>query len=189
MKRLVIDILLGIFVLTACSPAAQESLTPDVELSESYVLPGFAFSINYPAGWQADTRGTFTVITELEEDHQNAFDNDYAPKGYEVALDHVALSFLRDRGLPSDPSLEDLFNFNMEFFGVQEPTEVSQIVVFGVPAMSAKFQIDERWGLVSTGFLEQRVFVLVISAPSEDALAEFAPTWARILENIKPVAE
>lgn len=46
MKRPVIGILLGAFVLAACSPAAQESLTSDVELAETYVLPDFAFSID-----------------------------------------------------------------------------------------------------------------------------------------------
>jgi hypothetical protein len=158
-------------------------------LTDTYTLPDFGFSIDYPAGWQADTQATFTVITELDEDFQNAFDNDYTPRGYEVALDHIALSFLSERGLPSDPSLEELFEFNMEFFGVREPTDMSEIVVFDVPAISARFKIDERWGVVTTGFKDQRVFLLVITAPSEEALDEIMPTWAKMLASIKPVAE
>jgi uncharacterized protein YjbI with pentapeptide repeats len=133
-----------------------------VELAETHVITDFGFSIDYPAGWLAKTQGTETAISELEEDHQRFFQGAFPVKGYQISLDHR---------------------------GMEEPIDVSEITIFGVPALKAKAHNDEGWEVAYQGFIDEEVFLFGIKAPTEEALDQFAPTWTAMVESIKPVAE
>ena len=152
------------------------------------MFTGFGFRIDLPSGWLAETLETVTAINELEDDHQRAFSGERRRRnGYGVSLDHRALAFMNDLGLPANPSLEDLRKLNAGFFNWQEPMEVSETVVFGVPALKVETHDgNDSWGIFFMGFLEDEAFLFGIGAPSEEALAKIMPTWTRMLESIKP---
>lgn len=189
--HLTVIILLAMLALSSCQNLPTPIVltpTPAVELTETHVFAGFGYSIDYPAGWLAETRGAFTAISELEEDHRRAFIENAPVEGYQVGLDHQRMTFMRGLGLPNDPSLQDLLALNTEFFELQEPMEVSETVIFGVPALSVKAHSESvGWGFGIMGFVNDEAFLLSLSAPSEEALDEFRPTWNRMLESIEPV--
>lgn len=188
-------LLLILLLVAACSgeQAAPESdaepaaETDEYELGESYEFAGFGFSIAIPAGWHADTRGTVTMINELESDHATAFRDEPPPlEGYQIGLDHRNAAFMAGIGLGEDPTLQDLFELNKEFFEWQEPVEVSESEVFGVPALAAKAFDGEDWGYTLMGFVNDEAFLLGYGAPSEEALDGFLPTWEQMVASIVP---
>ena len=160
-------------------------------LTETHVFTGFGFSIDYPSGWLAGTAGSITAISELEEDHTRALAEGASPvKGYRVLQDHRGMEYMRSLGLPEEPSLADLLAVNVEFFGWPQPIEASETVVFGVSSLNVRSHNRfGNWVDFLLGFLDDEAFLLVIDAPSEEALDEIMPTWTRMLESIKPVEE
>jgi hypothetical protein len=167
-------------------PAA--SVAGDVyELDETYVIPGFGFSMAIPAGWHADTRGEVTLINELESDHATAFREDPPPReGYQISLDHRDAAFMAGIGLGDDATLQDLLDLNKDFFDWQEPLEVSESEAFGVPALAARHFDGEEWGYAVMGFVNEEAFLLGFGAPSEEALDAFLPTWQQMVASIAP---
>ena len=113
----------------------------------------------------------------------------HAATGYQLELEHRDFSFMLDIGLGQNPSLQDLLRLNYQAFGWRE-SEASEIIVFGVPALSMETIVeDTRWAYTVMGFLNEEVFRMAMSAPSEEALEVILPVWNRMLESIKPLAE
>ena len=184
MKKYSVVILgIGLLVLVACGQSPDEPSHP-------HVFKGFAFSIDFPEGWLAETRGTITQISELEEDHDRAFrDDPFSPTGYRVSLDHRTISFMRRIGLQENSTLDDLLEFNADEFGWQV-SAVEETQIFGVSALRAKV-VDELGVALDIfmGFIGDEVILFALSAPSEDALEEFMSTWEEMLASIRPVEE
>ena len=174
---------IGLYALVGCGQSPDEPSHP-------HVFKGFAFSIDFPEGWLAETRGTVTQISELEEDHDRAFrDDPFSPTGYRVSLDHRTMSFMRRIGLQENSTLDDLLEFNADEFGWQV-SAVEETQIFGVSALRAKV-VDELGVALDIfmGFIGDEVFLFGLSAPSEDALEEFMSTWEEMLASIRPVEE
>lgn len=174
---------IGLFALVGCGQSPDEPSHP-------HVFKGFGFSIDFPEGWLAETRGTVTQISELEEDHDRAFrDDPFSPTGYRVSLDHRTISFMRRIGLQENSTLDDLLEFNADEFGWQV-SAVEETQIFGVSALRAKV-VDELGVALDIfmGFIGDEVFLFSLSAPSEDALEEFMSTWEEMLASIRPVEE
>ena len=196
MNRIAISLLslvlfLSVFVFYGCTTVPEKPTTSAIKLTETYVFTGFGFSIDYPAGWVANTRMPVTAISELKEDNQRAFGGSFPVKGYLVVLDHRRKAFMRSQfGLPENPTLDDLLKLNTRFSGLQQPMEVSETVVFGASALSVRaHDRHDNWGIVLMGFKDNEAFLLAISTPSEEALDEIIPTWNKMLGSIKPVEE
>ena len=158
-----------------------------LELSETHVFPDFGYSIDYPADWVAGTKNNLTIISELEEDQERIFSDDSSPQGYYVTLDYLDIERLYDLGLRQNPTLRDLLRFNILFLGMPQPRETRQISLFGVPTLRVKAAEEDQWGVAYFGVKDERFFLFVFTAVSEEALDEFMPTWNQLLEGIKPV--
>ena len=157
------------------------------ELDETYVFPGFGFSMAIPAGWHADAEGPATRINELEADHATAFrDNPPPREGYEILHDHRSMLIMRSMGLGVDPTLQDLFEFNKGILEWQEPVEVSESEVFGVPALAARACDTESCEYALMGFVNDEAFYLRSKAGTEEALDAFLPTFEQMVASIAP---
>ena len=180
-----IIVLVGIIVLTGCSSSKSLPLT------DTYVFPDFGFSIDFPEGWYADTdsREPVTWITETEEDFKQRNLQIRKPVGIVIIFDHRTLDWLNVvLGLPENPSINDLFQLNIdEVTHMVNPT-IEEVTLFGVDALRSEFYGEnDSWGITYAGFLEDEAFLLSIVAPSEKALEQFKPTMEAILESITPV--
>ena len=157
------------------------------ELDETYIFPDFGFSMAFPAGWHADTRGPVTRINELEADHATAFrDNSPPREGYEIGHDHRDLNFMASIGLDEEPTLQDLFELNKNVFEWQEPIEVSESEVFGVPSLAARSCGTEGCGYTLMGFVNDEAFYLFVGAETEKELDAFLPTFEQMVASIVP---
>lgn len=173
----------ALIALAGCTQAPEEP-------SNTHIIPRFGFSIDYPQDWLAETQGTITHISELEEDHAHAFlDDQYRPAGYAITLDHRTVSFLQSIGLKENSTLDDLLVFNAGNFDWQEST-VEETEIFGVPALRAK-NVDEDGSArdIFMGFVEDEVFLFGLGSPSEDARDEFSSEWEEMLDSIQPVED
>ena len=167
-----------------------EEAVADVALSETYVIADFGYSIDLPAGWQGETRSPTTILNELDEDHQRAFDDSYDSKGISLSLDHRGMAFMRGIGLTAEePSLEDLLELNQGFFNWQEPFDVSEATLFDEPALVVKAQGDEGFGVNYMGFKDDEAFLFSFAAPTDEAREAFLATWNQMVESIEPVEE
>jgi hypothetical protein len=77
----------------------------------------------------------------------------------------------------------------MVFLCMPEPKSTSETKLFGVPALRAKAGTEGQWGFAYIGIKDDQFLMLIMSAKSEQALDTFAPTWAKMLESIKPAEE
>ncbi len=168
------------------SPDGSTTATA-LELTETHVFPNFGYSIDYPAGWVTGTKNNLTIISELEEDQERIFSDDSSPEGYYVTLDHLDIERLYDLYLSQNPTLRDLLRFNILFLGMPQPRETRQISLFGVPTLRVKAAEEDQWGVAYFGVKDERFFLFVITAVSEEALDEFMPTWNQMVESIKLV--
>ena len=176
-----------VLFLAACSSVTDEATSTQFELTETHVFSGFEFSIDYPAGWLADTNAPASIISELEADHQLALqEEDFDPLGYGIFFDHRDLPFMQELGLPDNPTLDDLLELNRRFFDWEESIEVTELEIFGVPAYSVKTSASSRWGVNIMGIRGDEAFLFGFGAPSEAARDDFLPTWDRILQSITP---
>ena len=84
---------------TSTAPAAPSTgvVAPlPTEVTETHTIPGFGFSIGYPAGWFVETRGSITVIAQTEEQLQARFADPIPPRAaLGVNLDHRTVAFLQ----------------------------------------------------------------------------------------------
>ncbi len=196
-KVYLLALFVSVFLLAACNAGAEEAPvetpTPaadEILLSETYVFPEFGFSIDYPAGWSAETRDAFTVISELESDLQNAFQEGSTPsEGFGLSLEQRPLSFMQGIGLAVGASLEDLFDFNKGFFEWQEPIELIETEAFNAPALSVIATTGDDWSYTLMGYADDRAFLLQFSVPDEQSLNNMMPTWEAMLASIHAVEE
>ena len=179
--------MLSVFVFYGCTTVPRQPTT-DIKLNETHILTGFGFSFDYPAGWIVKTLGPATIISELRKDQRPVLTGRVPLNGYQIVMDHRGLPFMQRRsfGLPEDPSLDDLPEINIRFFGWEE-LEVSETVAFGMPTFRVKTR-DRRdnWVNAIMGFREDEAFILWIAAPSEEQLGNIMPIWNKILESSKP---
>ena len=166
----------------------SDEATPDqVELTETHFFSGFEFSVDYPAGWLADTNAPTSTISELEADHELALqEEEFDPQGYGISFDHRDMPFMQELGLPEDPTLDDLLELNRGFFEWDESIEVTELEIFGVPAYSVETDDGSSWGVNLMGIRGDEAFIFGFGAPSEEARAAFLPTWDLMLQSITP---
>ena len=157
------------------------------QLTETYALTDFGFTIDYPAGWYTGRDGPTSIICELAEDVRRLQIDNAAVSGYCILHEHRDMSFMRAIGLPADARVDDLFQFNLEFFGYQDP-KVTKATLFGVPAIQVIAVDDTGPTLEVTGLLADEAFLLSLQAPTTDALDTFLPTWEAIVAGIAPIA-
>ncbi len=193
------------FLITACNAGAEEDAaaqepesaqqtespaSAEILLSETHTFPGFGFSIDYPAGWSAESRDTVTVIDELESDLSTAFQDNGPPnQGAGISLDQRTMAYMTGIGLAEEPTLEDLFDLNKGFFEWQESVEPEEAEAFGEPALAVRTSSSDTWSYTVMGYANDRAFLLHFSAPTEKELDELMPTWEQILASIQPVEE
>lgn len=167
---------------TALPPTGHPS--ENLYLTETHVIADFGFSIDYPAGWFAGTRDTVTTISQLERDHEHNFGGRLPPLGYQVILDHRDMDFMRDLGLPSDPSLEDLLELNIDYFNLLDP-EVSETEIFGEPALCATVRTKNKCG----GFIGDETFLVSVKAPTKAKFDQVLAIWEEMRRSIEPVPD
>jgi steroid delta-isomerase-like uncharacterized protein len=165
-----------------------EAAMPTYELTGTHEFDGFAFNIDYPAGWFTGISDPVTSIYELEIDKRLIYESGKS-QGYFISLDHRDMAFMQSIGISADnPTLDDLLNLNKEFFGYEEPFEVEETEAFGVPVLQVH-RVDRSniSGIDLMGFVNDEAFLLSINAPSDEALQAFLPTWNTMVESIQPV--
>ncbi len=125
----------------------DEATSAQFELTETHVFSGFEFSVDYPAGWLADTNAPTSIISELEEDHElSLLEEDFDAQGYGISFDHRDIPFMQELGLPDNPTLDDLLELNRGFFEWEESIEVTELEIFGVPAYGVETDDGSDWG-------------------------------------------
>ena len=174
---------LGFFFIAGCGQSG------DLNLSETHVFAGFGFSIDYPQDWFAITEGAVTWIAELELDFNTRHRETPKTEGIKIILDHRPLAFLESLGLPSDsPTINDLFQLNIdELTGMTDP-QITETVLFGVPALRSEYY-ENQWDISYAGFIGDEAFFFIVTAPTKDMLSDFKPTWELMLASITPVDE
>lgn len=168
-------------MLSACGPVIFPELNESIEISD------FGFSIDYPEGWFAEIEGPITWIAELESDFE-ARDEEGNSKGIAISLEHRPIDFLMELGLRGDPpSLNDLFTLNVgELSGMTNPN-ITEVIIFGVPALRSEYY-EDQWDISYAGFLGDEAFYFRLTAPTENMLNDFRPTWEKMLERITPLS-
>jgi len=177
---------------TAAPPTTSAVLTqiPVVaDVTETYTIPGFGFSIDYPAGWLVETREPVTVITQTEEQLEAAFSDTRTPRmGLGVNLDHRTVAFLQDIGLTIDnPTAEDVLEFNTSNFDWTDVRDLGEVEVFGATAVVVRVTNPEGdFSVVYQGVRPDtgEVFLLAFGAPTEESLDAFLPAWEAMFESI-----
>ena len=176
-----------VLILAACSSAPEEASSDQFELTETHEFSGFEFSVDYPAGWLADTNAPASIISELEADHELSLQEaDFDLQGYQIFFDHRDMPFMQELGLPENPTLDDLLELNRGFFEWDESIEVTEVEVFGVPAYRVETDDGSDWGVSLMGIRGEEAFLFGFGAPSEAARDAFLPTWDRMLQSITP---
>lgn len=159
------------------------------DITETYTIPGFGFSIDYPAGWLVETREPVTVITQTEEQLEAAFSDTRTPRiGPDVRLDHRTVAFLQDIGLTTDnPTAEDVLEFNTSEFDWTDVRDLGEVEVFGATAVvvrvtnpDGEFFVAYQGVRPDTG----EVFLIGVGAPTEESLDSFLPVWEAMFESI-----
>ena len=185
--KLHITLIITALLVAGCSQGIPE-------LTETHVFDGIDFSIQYPQGWFAENQGQNSWIIEKEEDLNIRFSNNTTTEGIVIIFEHQPLSFLHSIGLPRDDlSLDTLFAFNIgELTGMTNP-EIIDTEIFGVPAVRSEYyeersgEPQEQWEISYAGLIEDKAFYLIVTAPTEETLNNFKPTWDQMLASITPL--
>ncbi len=174
---------------TSTTTAVLTQIPVVADITETYTIPGFGFSIDYPAGWLVETREPVTVITQTEEQLEAAFSDTRTPRiGPDVRLDHRTVAFLQDIGLTTDnPTAEDLLEFNTSNFDWTDVRDLGEVEVFGATAVvvrvtnpDGEFFVAYQGVRPDTG----EVFLIGVGAPTEESLDAFLPVWEAMFESI-----
>ena len=186
---------------TSASPSTTTSAPPPTtsavltqipvvaDVTETYTIPGFGFSIDYPAGWVVETQEPVTFITQTEEQLEAAFSDTSTPStGLGVNLEHRTVAFLQDIGLTTDnPTAEDLLEFNTSEFDWTDVRDLGEVEVFGATALVVRVTNPEGdFSVVYQGVRPDtgEVFLLAFGAPTEESLDAFLPVWEAMFESI-----
>ena len=163
--------------------AAPIEIPLPTDVTETYSIPGFGYSIDYPSGWFAETRGTSTQFGQIEED---LFSD--SREGLGVSLDHRTVAFLQGIGLASDdPTAQDLVEFNSANFDWTDTRDPAEVEVFDRPAI--RVRVTHADGSESVQYQGVRsdtgeAFLFGFGAPTGEILDEFLPTWDAMFESI-----
>ncbi len=192
--------LLGAALVLIAAACGDDDSSPEVsavltqipvvaDVTETYTIPGFGFSIDYPAGWLVETREPVTVITQTEEQLEAVFSDPRPPRiGLDVTIDHRTVAFLQDIGLTTDnPTAEDLLEFNTSEFDWTDVRNLGEVEVFGATALVVRVTDSEGdFSVVYQGVRPDtgEVFLIGVGAPTEESLDAFLPVWEAMFESI-----
>lgn len=192
--------LLGAALVLIAAACGDDDASPEVsavltqipvvaDVTETYTIPGFGFSIDYPAGWLVETREPVTVITQTEEQLEAVFSDPRPPRiGLDVTIDHRTVAFLQDIGLTTDnPTAEDLLEFNTSEFDWTDVRNLGEVEVFGATALVVRVTDSEGdFSVVYQGVRPDtgEVFLIGVGAPTEESLDAFLPVWEAMFESI-----
>ena len=176
-------------VSTSTTTAVLTQIPVVADVTETYTIPVFGFSIDYPVGWLVETREPVTVITQTEEQLEAAFSDTTTPgMGLGVNLDHRTVAFLQDIGLTTDnPTAEDMLEFNTSNFDWTDVRDLGEVEVFGATAVVVRVTNPEGdFSVVYQGVRPDtgEVFLLAVGAPTEESLDAFLPAWEAMFESI-----
>lgn len=177
----------------APTTTTTQSISHDFELTETHVIDDVGYAIDYPEGWHAGTRGTLTDsgtvpedgivtnISQLERDHERNFNGFAPPQGFQIIMDIRDTDTMSDEyELPSDPSLEELLQFNIDFFSLIEP-EVSETEIFGQPVLCATVATKNKCG----GFIGENMFLVSVKGPTPEKFEEALVIWDDMRQSIE----
>jgi hypothetical protein len=172
---------------TTAAPATTSAAPIEVPLptdvTETYSIPDFGYSIDYPSGWFAETRESATEIVQIREE---LFSD--SNEGLGVGLDHRTVAFLQGIGLASDdPTAQDLVEFNTTEFDWTDVRDRAEVEVFGGPAIRVRVTAPDGGERVQYQGIRSdtgEVFLLSFGAPTGEILDEFLPTWDAMFESI-----
>ena len=172
----------GLIVISGCGKSGP------LELTETHIITGFNFSIDYPEGWIAATEGPLTYIAEFQTDFDQRKNFDWEFVGIGIVLEHRPLSFLRELGLPpGTPTLDDLFALNIdELTGMTNPN-ITEATIFGVPALRSEYYEEDSWDISYAGFINNEAFFFIVGAGTEEMLNDFKPTFELMIASITPI--
>lgn len=179
-------------VLTPTLAPLSSSALEELGLSETYAFSSMGFSMAHPTGWLTGVSFRTNIISELEEDHSKGFPNTPGiprpTKGYQVTLTVLSKDVYLKR---SARNLDGLLSRWASGYGLKAPDESVQAQMFrGTPALRVTGTMGfNRIVNCLIGQNEEFAYLLCLGAPTEMALAEFTPTWERMLASIKPVGE
>jgi len=177
---------------TSTAPAAPSAdvVAPlPTEVTETHTIPGFGYSIGYPAGWFVETRGSITAIAQTEEQLQARFADPIPPReALGVNLDHRTVAFLQTLGLTSDdPTAQDLLEFNTSNFDWTDVRDLGEVELFGTTAVVARITTpDGDVAIEYQGILPDNgeIFLFGVAALTEERLDAFLPAWEAMLGSI-----
>jgi hypothetical protein len=165
--------------------AAPIEVPLPADVTETYSIPDFGYSIDYPAGWFVETRDTTTEIGQIEED---LFSDSNEGDGVGVSLDHRTVAFLQGIGLASDdPTAQDLVDFNTTEFDWTDVRDPADVEVFGSPAIRVRVTKPDGGEAVQYQGIRSDTgegFLFGFGAPTGEILDEFLPTWNVMFESI-----
>ena len=175
-------------------PTFSPSSVLELGLSETHTFDKLGFSMAYPAGWLTRSSGTTHLISELNQDHEKAWpskpgwtQSPRATKGYQVSLSVRSKAELL--GHFATRKLDDAMGLFAVGYSLQVPSEHNVAQMFrGEPALRVTGTLG--YGRVVNcivGHNPVSIFLLCLGAPSEQALAEFMPTWEQMLASVEPV--
>jgi len=180
-----------VLIAAACGDddAVLTQIPVVADVTETYTIPGFGFSIDYPAGWLVETQEPVTVITQTEEQLEAEFSDTRTPRiGPDVRIDHRTVAFLQDIGLTTDnPTAEDLLEFNTSEFDWTDVRDLGEVEVFGATAVVVRVtDQDGEFFVVYQGVRPDtgEIFLIGVGAPTEESLDAFLPVWEAMFESI-----
>jgi hypothetical protein len=177
----------------AAAPSTTSAVLIEVPLptavTETYSIPGFGYSIDYPSGWFVETRGSVTIIAQTEEELEARFsDSNPPPEALGVGLDHRTVTFLQGIGLTSDdPTAEDLVEFNTNNFDWTDVRDLAEVEVFGATAIRVRVTNPEGGDSIQYQGVRPdngEIFLFGIEAATDESLDAFLPAWDAMFESI-----
>ena len=173
----------------ATTPAVLTETPLPADVTETYTIPGFGYSIDYPVGWFAESRGPITVIAQTEAQLGERFSDPIgANRALSLGLDHRTVAFLQGIGLTSDdPTAQDLLEFNTSNFDWTVIGDQGEVEIFGTTAVVVRVTNPE--GDFSIQYQGVRpdtdeIFLFGFGAPTEEILDAFLPAWNAMIESI-----
>jgi hypothetical protein len=183
--QFLLSIIFGI-LLAGCSNTATE-----VTVNQTYEIPDFGFSIEYPEGWFIDTDQTITWIREDEADFDLRYIQERKLDGIGITLDHRTLEWLTQvYGLEEYPTLNDLFQLNIEEISHMVSPEIIEVNIFGVNALNSEFYGEQdQYYSTYAGYLDDEAFLFSYSAPNQQEFDDFKSSWQLILASITKITQ
>lgn len=170
------------------------------DVTETYTIPGFGYSIDYPADWFVTTDDSFTLIAQTEEEFAARPVDPTRRTTYSVSppippavtlrisLDHRTVLFLQRIGLTSDdPTAQDLLEFNIDNFDWTVLRDLGEVEIFGTTAAVVRVtDPDGSFSIQYQGVLQDsgEVFIFGFAGPTEESVDAFLPAWETIIESI-----